>query len=831
VSGLVLASALGAAWEGPALVGWLALLSVSPWLLLVHRRVGTGCLLVGGFALFGHVRATSRPEVEAWPLVAVRPAQEVRAVVRSVRTGAWGPAARWTRLEIGILDVRAVAGEPTRRGEAVRRLHEDRSRVRTGAGELATGDGLRLSLGRSEQPWEIGDVLVARLRPRRVRGFCNGGRDGWTRRLWARGVQWTAWLPSDAAIERTGAPAPRFVRARGRVGAAIDRALQDPAAAVVRALVIGDKGRLSAALREAFARTGTAHLLAVSGMHLAIVAGGAFWIATRLLVLAGCGLGGAPLSRLAAPASLAMAAVYVGLTGGAVSTVRAFVMAGVVVGGLVARRRASALVALLSALGVLVDADPEALRDRSLQLSFASVAAILAVMSRLRGTRVGAVMNPEAHASRPAGLSARLCAWLVAGVAASLAASLATAPLGAHYFGMVSLVGVPANLVVGPLLGVGSLGLGLLGAIGIDAVPGLSQVCFVAAGALVDAATAVVEEWGGWRWAAVEAHLRGGWMVAAAVTAVAGSLLPSAAVRRGARLGAVLLVAIAWWCTAPPAGVRVAFLDVGQGDAAVVEASSGAAWVIDAGGLGGRFDTGAGVVLPALTVAGVRRVAAVVLSHADRDHYGGMRAVVLGSSPDEFWWNGRGSESSGFRALLAALEERGVTPRAPAAPRRWAAGAGVEWVVLHPRGPAATLSSNDASLVVRMRYGATRVLFPGDVERRGERALLGSGRDLAATVLKVPHHGSRSSSTPAFVNAVRPALAVASAGAFNRFGFPAPEVAGRYRRGGAHFRSTGRWGEVMLTSDGQLERVVTCRPDRGRSPAGGIVRAPARGGQ
>ena len=140
--------------------------------------------------------------------------------------------------------------------------------------------------------------------------------------------------------------------------------------------------------------------------------------------------------------------------------------------------------------------------------------------------------------------------------------------------------------------------------------------------------------------------------------------------------------------------------------------------------------------------------------------------------------------------------------------------------ILHPPATPFRGRRNDGSLVLAVRFGATRVLFPGDVERRGERVLLRTGMDLGATLLKVPHHGSATSSTKAFVEAVRPILAIASLGASNPWGFPARAVVDRYGGAGASFGTTADWGEVVIETDGQLERVETCRPRTGENRAG-----------
>ncbi len=762
-------------------------LLLAPFGLVAHRRVGSLLLVGAVLALVGHAQASGlvrRPPAVVGEALGAR---VVRGRVRDIRSGTWGGRARWARLEIEVLSTARPRGGPR------------------------AGDGIRLSIGRSDGSWELGDAIEVRVKPRPARGFCNDRRDGWTRWLAKRGVGWTAWVRDDGAVTRAapeanGSLGSRSAQLRGHIGRAIDGSVGDPAAAVLRALVIGDKGRLTADLRETFARTGTAHLLAVSGMHLAIVAGATF-VGAKLVLALGVGRwAGWPLGLVAAPISLAVAAAYAVLTGGAVATLRALIMASFVFAGLSLRRRSSAVPALLAAAGILVVREPDVLRDLSFQLSFVSVAGLLAVATRVRGTRLGSAMASGTER----GWRLRAMAWTLRGVVASLAAGLATAPMGAHYFGVVSLVGVVGNLIIGPILGVGALGAALAGALVVGVSPALADALFRLAGELVDVALAVAGVLGASRFAAVSLEKPGAALAAASTLALAALFVPRRPWRWLAWSGCVLLAAAPGWALQGKAGLRFSVLDVGQGDALLLESGSGDIWVVDAGGLGGDFDTGVGVVLPALSARPGRRLRAVVLTHADRDHYGGLQAIVEAGAPGEFWWNGRVSDGSRFRALRAAIAARPVSDRVLAAGTR-VEGTGLDWLVLHPPHAATTLSRNDASLVFAVRYGATRILLAGDIEARGERLLRKSGYDLSATIMKVPHHGSRSSSTSRLLDAVQPSLAVASLGTFNRFGFPAPEVPARYRAGGSRWRATGTWGEIVVASDGQLERVETCR--------------------
>jgi competence protein ComEC len=239
----------------------------------------------------------------------------------------------------------------------------------------------------------------------------------------------------------------------------------------------------------------------------------------------------------------------------------------------------------------------------------------------------------------------------------------------------------------------------------------------------------------------------------------------------------VLLVASAlatvWPALRPADGrLRVTVLDVGQGDAIVVEGPDGRALLVDAGAGGPyRLDAGERVVAPFLWNRGVLRLQAVVVTHADLDHAGGIAAIRDRFTVREGW------DGSGEPLALGGAV---VTPLATAGEGR-----------------------NDSARVLRIDFGLASVLLASDVEAAGERGLLASGAPLAATVLKVPHHGSRTSSSPALLNAVRPSLAVVSVGARNAYRHPDPTVLARLAATGATIYRTDHDGAILLETDGR----------------------------
>jgi competence protein ComEC len=703
------------------------------------------------------------------------------------------------------------------------------------AGRPAKGT-VTLSVATGWPDFGPGEAIACTARLRELRGTSNPGVPDPTLGLRAAGIDALAGVSDPAAIGRRGGPiawGPRRAAflARRALRAAIDRALTGDVAALLRTTVIGDRRGIPPPIEEGFKVAGATHVLSVSGLHLAAVAAllflGARAAATRVPRL--------PLHvdprALAAVLVLPAVVFYALLTGEAIATLRSVVMLAIALGALLVGRPVTPGPTIAAAVIVLVARAPLEIGDVSLQLSIASVAGIALYA---RGLVPGA-------AEKAGALPRRLLRWLARLGAATAAATVATAPLVAHHFGEIAPLSPLGNVALVPLVELGVVPFGLAGAIAGALWPPLGVVPLAAAGLAARAALAIA---GAFRAAAPLLTCRTpNWLETAALTAAGGWAL-AAVIRRGQQrprdaaraLGvAGLAAALAFTSLATRELLRrhtraltVTFLDVGQGDAAVVEVPGGAVMLIDGGGSReGQFDPGARIVEPFLRARGIARLDVIALSHPHPDHLNGLFRIAERFAVGAFWSSGddgRNPEYARFRALAAT---RGIaTPIVAEAPLGPARIVPLGPFVSDERGerigPPEGLTVNDASLVLRVSFAGRAVLFPGDLEADGEGELTGRrdvGQRVDADILKVPHHGSRTSSSPELLAAVQPRLAIASLGWRNQFHFPAPEVLARYQAAGTRLLRTDVDGAITLTIAPDGGVAITCA--RG-CPSGGL---------
>ncbi|MBX3272410.1 MAG: DNA internalization-related competence protein ComEC/Rec2 [Sandaracinaceae bacterium] len=601
---------------------------------------------------------------------------------------------------------------------------------------------------------------------------------------------------SAAAVIETARLDQRVTHAvRRHLAARLRATLSPEAAALAATVLLGERGALDDGTSGAIRGAGLSHVLAVSGLHVTLIAGGlvallavalrrARWITSRL-----------DASRAAKLLGVPIALGYAAVIGDAPSAWRAAITASLAWGLEAAGHRGHPIGVTAGAALIAAALHPEDLPRPGFALSILATAAI--------------VSSP----------GARTTALWRTGLTVASRTMIATAPIVIWIFGALPLAGVLANVVVVPLATVLLIPALAIHAALACAAPPLAALSAPIAEGLARAFVAASEVF-----AAIEV----------------GQALPPPSIAQGLVVASLCgtwlvatrartrLVALALACLALGAGelhlrhterprgrVRATFLDVGQGDAILVDLPDGRLMAIDAGGaIGSGVDPGARAIVPLLRARRRDRVDVLVLSHPHPDHYGGLAAVLGAVEVGEIWDSGQAAAESEGGGIAELLANAGVPIRGPPelcdrSHRFGAARVDVVWPcpAFDPGwGP------NENSLVLDLRFGARRFLFTGDAEEHAERSLL--AHDLGSVdVLKVAHHGSRTSSAEPLLAMLRPRVAVVSAGRNNRFGHPHPEVWDRLVRATGCALRTDRHGGVIVETDGEDLRVT---PTRGR---------------
>ncbi len=596
----------------------------------------------------------------------------------------------------------------------------------------------------------------ARLRCRS--GLANPGGSDRELSLLRSGLGATGYVAGASPRRLGGGPlAAPVAWLRDRIGGRIaEAAAGTRSVGVLQGLAVGLRGNIAPELNDAFVATGTAHLIAISGMHVT-----AFAIAAHLLLRLGYRLHGrAAWSRhwpaAQALAVLAMTAAYGLLAGASLPTVRTVAMVTVALALRAARRRVPVADVLCGAAVLLVALDPLAVTSAGFWLSFAAVAALLGLLE----------------------LRAAPLAWARAFVRAQAAVTVVLAPVLLGAFGVVSLVGPFVNAVAIPLFSCVLLPL-TLGGIALMPLPGgLADALWLGFGRLLDRLWPWLLAAGQGEYAALSPPAAPGWLLLLTLAAaLAAVVLPA----RGLRALAAVLLCTSLWRPAPaPAngGFELTVLDVGHGLASVVRTAThvlvfdtGPRW--QGGGSAARVS-----LIPYLRRLGVRRLDLLLVSHADNDHAGGVEDLL---------------RSVPVQRAIGDAGSRWSWPGC-AAGQRWSWD-GVDFTVVHPPR-AGSWHGNDGSCALRIAGAGGAALLLADPERRAERAML--SQRIAADVVIVPHHGSASSSSTDLVAAVGARSALVSAGHGNRWGLPRDDVVARWRAAGARVETTASGGALRV---------------------------------
>jgi competence protein ComEC len=605
-------------------------------------------------------------------------------------------------------------------------------------------------------------------------------------------------------LERSHGPGALIDRFRARARARITATFAPDAEGMARALVLGEND-LDPEDDAAFRKSGLSHMLAVSGTHLVFAVLGLVSALGALLVRWEALAVRVEVRRLASLFGMPLALVYADFAGGSGSAWRAAWMLSFGFFARALNRAPHATRSLAASLLVGAVADGLVAFDVSFLLSAAATVGLLSVGPGL---------------ARPCRRLPRVARFVGQSVAATVAAMLPCAPLLALLSPELTFAGVLANVLAAPFGETIALPLCLSHVFFAPFPPLERGVALVASGALLTVKQ-IAKESAAATFLALRVPDPTPWhfaLLAVGAAAVALPLGRSALAQRRARLAATLATALSLAVVeagARAAGrstgvLRVTALDVGQGDANLLEFPDGAAWLFDAGGMvGNPIDTGAAVVVPALRAKRRTRLEVIVLTHPHPDHFGGLSAVLRAVEVGEIWDSGQGeAEGAGpaYAAFLALARAKRIPIRRPpelCGHVRRHGGAVLELLMPCP-GFVPGRGANDNSLVVRVRFGARAALLTGDAEALEEGDLVARPNiELRADYLKTGHHGSRTSTSEALLAAVAPAWATISCGVRNRFGHPHAQALERLAAHGVRSVRLDRAGSFEWTTDGR----------------------------
>ncbi len=654
--------------------------------------------------------------------------------------------------------------------------------VRSGAGDQSppvTGI-LRLSWRDTAPTIEPCSIWRLHVRLKRPRGMIDPGAFDFERYALSEGISATGYVREDATNEVQGESLLCADRLRARITAGIAATLGPGASAdVLRALAFGDQHAMDEHEWAVARATGIPHLIAISGLHIALFASFGVWFVRLLWKLAPRLTLRWPAPLIEASASIVFALSYATLAGLGLPTRRALVMIGVLLAATLVRRARAPVHGLAFAVIALLVFDPLCVLSAGFWLSFVGVAWLMFCLG--------------GHGERRR--------WWREVVSAQGVASLGLLPLTIWFFGQSSLVGPLANLIAVPWICFVVLPIGVVGALVQLAVPVLGVPLVVFAGYALHGLWWLLErmaEWPGALWYFPEPGL---WAFALASLGAFWLLLPRGMPARG--LGLVLLLPLLVPTRSEPgSGEFEAFmLDVGQGLAIIVRTRDHAL-VYDAGArFPSGFDLGDASVVPALHALGIAHLDRLVVSHGDNDHAGGAASVLA--------------------AFPQTLVESGEPERLTIPSTQCLGGESWEWNgvtfrIVHPHEPLAT-RANDRCCVLEVRSGDNRLVLTGDITAAVEGAVAAAlAADGNPLVLQVPHHGSRTSSGEEFIAALHPMLALVSAGYRNHFNHPNPAVVARYEAAGSGLLNTSQSGfvDVRFSLGGPPRVVEQGRVDR-----------------
>ncbi len=715
--------------------------------------------------------------------------------------------------------------EPSIKG--VRLYVKVQSVIRDGKSTHSAGMVL-LSLPTSGPSLDYGDRIRFAANLRRPSNFNNPGGFDYQRYLATRRIWVTAFVDNPKKIIRVATRQGNALwtlleRGRNRIRVFLDQHSTDTSGPILKALILGERGTIPEGVKEDFAISGVAHIMAISGLHLGIVAfflfRGFLWILKQSEMIALK----TNIFKLSALLTIPLITLYALAAGARLPTVRATMMIVVYLISILIDRPRDLYHTLGLAALVITLIDPASLLEASFQLSFMAVLAILYLVPRFNRLLKKDEILPE----KEKGWTQWAISWSRTLLIVSLAAIIGTGPLIAYHFNRFSPIGLVGNFFVIPLLGFIAIPAGLISAsLSIFsthlAIPFLYMASWV-----VDLAVAIIHLLASLPGVSFHVVTPTIFEILIVYALIALLLNNRRSVVYKIALAGILclgVVDLTYWFarTHLNKNLRITFLDVGQGDCTLVEFPRGKRAIIDGGGFyDDSFDIGGKVIAPLLWKKKIQKIDFLVLTHPHPDHLNGLKFIARNFQVEELWDSGQSGDSPFFFEFMNIVRQkriqrvslfRGDKPRM------------INGVTVHPLHPPRraeqahfgpqSMTPNDLSLVLKIVFDSQTFLFTGDIEKQAEAGLASSEIDLESRVLKVPHHGSLTSSTTEFLSRVQPQIAIISGRPRRFYRLPSRKVLERYEELGSRIFSTDQHGAITIETDGQNLTIKTFRRTR-----------------
>lgn len=685
----------------------------------------------------------------------------------------------------------------------------------------------------SQLNFQYGDFVRFHTSIKRIHSFHNPGSFDYERYLHRQGIYVTGFIADSAGIvlirhNTASGIKLRLEKFRSYLKQLIYANAPSPEREILEAMILGNQKAIPADVRDNFAKTGTSHILSISGLHVGLVASAGFFIALILLKSSEYFMLRFNIIKIATATAFLPVAVYALVAGMGTTVLRASLMTLAFLTALLIGKPKDLYNILFFAALVILIFVPEALFDISFQLSFSAVLAIVIILSKLNISTIPIPM------SLPAGLHP-LIHWIYTFILVSTAATLGTLPIIVYYFNRVSAVTLIANLIAVPLLGMLTLIPAMSFIMTASFSPWLSGLLIKAASFFTGLAVDVINWLASWPWSSFSFIKPN--IMEIVLFYIIGFLLLSLKSNPGEKkirksetshpvlMKTALLIALILMITDVvyltlkeqySRDIKMTAIDVGQGSATLFQFPGGVNMLIDGGGFyDSSFDMGKLVIAPFLYAKRIRKIDIVVLTHPHPDHLQGLIYILKNFDVQEVWSTGVKADNDLYRLWEKTISEHKIKMKylSSQTPSVNLSGALIHFLwPLPPKNREDLETSedelNDSSVVMKITYAAESFLVTGDISSFVETRLIESGQNLKSDILLVPHHGSKHSSSPDFIRAVSCRYAIISAGKRNVFRHPHPDVLDRYISAGIHIFRTDKNGAISVETDGKTMNIT-----------------------